>query len=472
MNCGQKQNKISILCAAVVSIAAAAVLLQVIGGTALQGKELLPYSLLYLAAVLLCCMAIIKLPVNEKYLLWAVMAVCAITRFYYIALIDTPPASDFEALYNAAEKTVGGDMSWLQDRYFARWAYQIPFVLYEAFVIKLFGGITALKIINVIFMLGIDYLIYLMAEKIAGKRAALCAAFLYAVYPDAVHLSSVLTNQHIAAFFLLLALYFLLRDKRGVSAALAGAMLGISQLMRPEAVLVLAAADCMAIWLFLQEPHKDNLKNILLRLALLVLCYLLVTKLTALILSCVGAAPFGLKNNVPEWKFVLGLDFGGSGVYSDNNAYILGLGDAAQRKAETAEIIKSSFAACPEPMKFFDGKIKILWVKEIGGSWSMMNIKDTDTLLPFLSAAGFKFHLSALNAAVYLVIWLAALAATVMNLFSPGDNRSNFLTVLLLGFFAVFLLVEVQSRYRYAAIPLAVILSAKAFSLMERKGKT
>ncbi len=471
MTCMQKQNKLSILCAAAVSIAVISVMLQIIVGMADQYKELLPWPLLYCAAALLCCMAIMKLPVKEKYLLWAVMAVCAVTRFSYIVLIDTAPVSDFETLYYAAVHTANGEMSWLYEPYFARWAYQIPFVLYEAFVIKLFGGITALKIINLIFMMGIDYLIYLVAEKTAGKRAALCAAFLYAVYPDAVQLSSVLTNQHIAGFFMLLALYLLLRDKRNVSAALSGAMLGISQLMRPEAVLVLVASGCMAIWLFLQDPHKENLIKILLRLAVLAVCYVLTTKVTAILLTCVGAAPFGLGNNVPEWKFAIGLDFSGSGTYSDKNTYILRLSDAAQRKAETAEIIKKSYAACPEPMEFFDRKIKIMWVREIGDSWSMMNIKDTDMMLPFLSAAGFRFHMGALNAAVYFLIWLAAAAGTVINLFSPGDNRTNFLTVLLLGFFLVFLLVEVQSRYRYAAIPLAAILAAKAFSVMERKAK-
>lgn len=52
-------------------------------------------------------------------------------------------------IYNAARDVVAGDNSLLENSFFSTWGYQIPFVYYEAFILKLFGSEFALKMLNV-----------------------------------------------------------------------------------------------------------------------------------------------------------------------------------------------------------------------------------------------------------------------------------------------------------------------------------
>ena len=98
---------------------------------------------------------------------------------------------------------------WLEKPFFSIWCYQIPFVYYEAFILKLFGSELVLKLLNVAFMVVTNVLIYMIAREWAGPRAAFAVAVLYSVYPAPVLLSSVLTNQHISLMFLMLGIYFI-----------------------------------------------------------------------------------------------------------------------------------------------------------------------------------------------------------------------------------------------------------------------
>ena len=67
-------------------------------------------------------------------------------------------------------------------------------------------SIFALKLLNAVWMTGAAWLVYRICRRVMPEWAALYGAFLYSVYPGTVLLTSVLTNQHIAVFFLLLGI--------------------------------------------------------------------------------------------------------------------------------------------------------------------------------------------------------------------------------------------------------------------------
>ena len=117
------------------------------------------------------------------------------------------------------------DKSWLENSFFSAWGYQIPFVYYEAFILKLFGSELALKLLNVAFMVVTNVLIYLIAGKCTNSRAAFITAVLYSVYPAPVLLSSVLTNQHISLMFFMLGIYFYLVNPSWRRALISGIFL-------------------------------------------------------------------------------------------------------------------------------------------------------------------------------------------------------------------------------------------------------
>lgn len=415
------------------------------------------------------------LPLADRVRLAAVLAVCFAARLVYLLLIPTDILTDFWLLYNAAEQTAAGDMSWAhaEGGYFYNWAYQIPFVLYQAGVLKVFGSVWALKIFNLLFMAGIDLFIYLIARCFFSGRAAACAALLYAVWPGSFHTASLLTNQHIAAFFTLWGLYTALRGRRRFSPAAAGVLLSVGNLMRPEGIVSLAAVSCCCVCLMLSSPGRTGLRRIIFGLVLLLGAYFLTGKAAELVLTLSGLAPHGIGNNVPEWKFVLGLDFTGPyGGYSDKNEYILAITDSAVRRQETVNIISQSFRECESVPGFFLGKIRAMWGAGEDFSWSMYGIDTDYSVLPGVTLAGFRSWLTVWEKGVYILVWLLSAVSCFSGAFgkkaqsAPGKTLCAAMLCLAFG---AYLLIEVQTRYRYFIMPLVFCLAAGAFDLLRKR---
>lgn len=443
-------------------------------------------TLIFAAAIMLVCAAALKLKVRERALLTAILTLAFALRLAYVIIIPSQPASDFMVIYRCAQWAAEGDFSWVTNgaggNYYAHWPYQIPFTLYEALILRLFNSMLALKAMNLLFMLGINYLIYKLAESISGARPALCAAFLYAVYPSAIHMSGVLTNQHISTFFLLFGLYILLSAKNRKALILAGLLLGISNLMRPEGLIILAALFCCGLWYFLQAPSKHRLGETALSLVLVAVGYVLVNEGTELLLVALNIAPYGIGSAAPEWKFVLGLDFTGNGTFTSKNVYIIDIESEALRRSETLAVIKNSWMETDNHLQFFLGKIQTQWAEDIGSFWAGLFVNsegkieqfltDDYAVLPFLSGKGFNFYLHQLTAASYTAMWLMALKGTGA-LWRDGEkaNRARLMTVILIGFFIVYLAIEVQARYRYELVPLLAVLASCGFTNIKRREK-
>ncbi len=77
-------------------------------------------------------------------------------------------------------------------------------MLYEALVISLGGG-AALALLNALWGAITAALVFLLARRFAPDGAAGAAAALYAVCPDAIMLTPVLTNQSVSLAFILSA---------------------------------------------------------------------------------------------------------------------------------------------------------------------------------------------------------------------------------------------------------------------------
>ena len=72
-------------------------------------------------------------------------------KLVYSSLIEDSAIADALLCFNAAQQAANGDFSWISLDYFQRWAYQIPFVLYETAVLKIFGNYKALYIMGAVF---------------------------------------------------------------------------------------------------------------------------------------------------------------------------------------------------------------------------------------------------------------------------------------------------------------------------------
>lgn len=288
-------------------------------------------------------------------------------------------------------------------------------------------------------------------------------ALIYAVFPDALLFTTVLTNQHIALFFLLLGVLMLLRAAHWWEFALAGLSLSVSDLMRPEIVIVLTACLCCGMLRCVQSSNLATLKRAALSLIPVLVSYWLTKSLTERILIWTDIAPYGIQNRIPEWKFVLGLgNIEGFGRYSKEHMDIFDM-DRADRRMMTAELIRDLFRRpIAEILAFFAGKLRVFWTSSQYLDWTFTGT-EPDLLslpglgLPLLSVSNLQW----IGAGAQMLSHLFALPASILMIWKDGAGRGGeelFCVVVLCVTICVFLLIEIQPRYRLFAVPLWLLV--------------
>lgn len=444
------------LCTAAFALCMLAASVSALHGVSAKSALGLALSLAVFAlAAFSACLAARRLP--ERALPALVVLAALFVRSPFALLPDAEQVSDFALLYDSAAALAGGDASALSGEYFLHWGYQVPFVLYEALVIRLGGGVGALRVLNLLWTAGASGLVYLFARKFAGPRAGFAAGLLYAVYPGALILAGVLTNQHISLFFCLLGMWLIVERgpfaeggtpvSRALYGAAAGLSLSLAGLMRPESVLALASTVVTAAVLLI--ARHVSFRRLILPLAAVFAAYFALNAAASAAVSASGIAPGGIGNSRPEWKFVIGLDTESGGTYSEANEYILDIADDAERREAAGEAIRASLEGCDDLAGFFWGKLEGLW-------GSMEDLSFVTGGLPMESAL-----IIAERAAFLLAAALAALGCVAALRRRAGAAELMDMCALSAAFIC-YLFIEIQPRYRYGTVPFIFILAAGA----------
>ena len=411
------------------------------------------------------CFLLMKYGAGRKFAPIIVILVSLAARLLYILLIPTEPMSDFQVLNWGAHHVALGEPEWfdVSEGYMYNWPYQIPFIFYEGAIFKIFGynAYWAVKAANLLLMVGTNYLLYLIARRYLSESAALCVGLIYALFPGVIMYSSVMTNQHVSTFFLLLGIYFLLRSDRPRDMILAGVSLAMSNLMRPEAIVVITAVVCCGLLRYIQRPTLRSLGRMALALAILLACYFALQKLVGLILTASGYAPNGIGNNIPEWKFIVGLgNVSGYGKYTDRYAYLIEL-PSDERRAGMFAIIRELFdRPAGEIADFFVGKVRVFWTDPQELMWSTSMLDKNSLVLPGVSLKYFCSGVQSFERGTLLLVYLLALPAPVLLWHEKRrevDCGSLLSIAALCVMMFVYLLIEVQVRYRLLAIPFWVL---------------
>ena len=194
-------------------------------------------------------------------------------RILSLFLFDVLIVDDFQTMYEASRSLISGDLSFMNDFYFRTFSYQLGFTLYEAFLLKIVPSVIFLKIVNSIFTSLSVVFIYLISEKFVSRKISCVVSFFYLFYLYPIYLNSVLTNQHIPLFLMLLVIYGVLSWKWDVKhSILIGVLLAISNFFRAEAVILLLGIVIYSL-LFIR---RSNFFSSLLRISTLFFSYFLV----------------------------------------------------------------------------------------------------------------------------------------------------------------------------------------------------
>ena len=447
-----------------------------IGG---RGQWLSAVSLLITGTAALVCAG--RLP-EGRYVPWALFGVRFLSALAVILLVGAQPVQDFSTMYTAACQLAAGSHEYLSldTCYFYNWAYQTAFVVYESLVIRIFGeGYLALQVLNALYMGGTAALTYAIGRRLLPGRGALAAGVLYVLYPAPLFLAAVLTNQHLSVFLLYLGVWVLVSGKDGqVSlprAALAGLLFALGNAIRPIGIVVLLA---VLLWCLIGLARRftacrERILPALARPALLAVCYVLAGALLAAAVVWSGANPWGLSNNQPMWKFVLGLNEESSGAWNAEDYNELYLLQGEEADAAMRETVRERLLVGPVRLaRLMWNKCELMWADNEYMSWGFGHLDHSADLAGPLTV-GQGVNLACYwDKGAYLLLFALALAALVRRLLNRRPRARTLLPVqIFCGYFAVHLLIEVQSRYRYFLMPTIALLAGWALARLLSREK-
>ncbi len=419
------------------------------------------------AAASVLCIFIVLLKHRPKHFTLWLAAACVLTRLLAVLVLSPPLSSDFLLLHNAAQGILSGDLSLMSREYFLIWAYQTPFVLFEAAVLAVWNDPMAMKLVNVLFSSGTVVLAYRILRAYVRPAAAETASLAACVFPFFVTLPTILTNQIVSLFFLVLAVWLLISPDterlRIWRFPLAGLSAAVGNLMRPEGLIILVALLVWALFKLLSEPALR--KRVLAGMLALLLVYFAVGKGTDLAVRASGINLHGTANEYPAWKFVLGLDYNAGGAYMNSSVttmwkQLLATFDEEYRPTAATSVLQKQLMRENLPRSaaqwcdFMLGKIDFLW----GSSalyWVTQHLDKTSFVTGELVELTEAFD----RGLFFTAFTLAALGLAVKK--RSADELLPFFVVF--AAFFVFLLIEVQPRYAY--LPQIFVFMGMGFGL-------
>lgn len=387
----------------------------------------------------------------------------------FILWLEPQPVQDFATMHTAAGQLATGSHDYLNNIYFFNWAYQSAFVAYQALVIALFGpSVFPLQLLNALWLAGTNVLVYQIAKRFLPEKAAMTTGVLYCIYPAPLFLAGVLTNQHLSVFLLYSALYILLCwDITPLRALGAGAVIALGNAIRPIGVIVMLAA---VLWLLIRALHRTDLRSALHGACVAASYFIVGAALSGLIVAS-GINPEGLSNNQPMWKFVVGLNQDSNGSWNrDDYETYLSLPTQEAHQAMT-QAVQDRLRVGPARLAGLAWrKSAVMWAGSEDLYWGFGHLEQDAPAFAGLSWNAVQLLLGWLDKGIYLLAFSLALLGLILRLREKERcGHSLPLVLLLCGYYAVHLIVEVQSRYRYFLMPCIFLLAGITMARLLRR---
>lgn len=387
-----------------------------------------------------------------------------VIRLIVVLLLNFPQLTDFSILLEAAKSFAKGNFDFQNTSYFTTWAYQTGFVIYEGLVLKLFNNVLILKLLNIIYSSTLVVLIYQIGKKICTEKSARMASLLYMFFPFSIYMNTILANHHIATFLTYIGIFLLLKENKKLKHyILAAILISFGNIMRPEGTIIVFAFILYEIF----KLQKGKIKQIIKYTSVFVVVYLVIGVSASLIITQTGINKQGLKNNNPEWKFVLGFNYDSCGYYNEEDTIYL-----SDRKKER-EVIKERILVNPIKMtQLMTCKIDNFWLQsDISVKHNMYITKKINILGMKINFMDIEKIFITFNKLLYLLTLFAGLTGIIYNRKKIIKSSAFFFVILMMVTFGVYLLIEIQPRYAYFIQVSIFILSTYGYDMLLNKVK-
>lgn len=450
----------------------------------------LPFSfsaIIALLAFLAGIALIIYLPNTKFVRITALVVILALgfgIRLFWTLQTRSYPSLDFWHFYDAAYKFSLGYKPFFEKPFFVTWPYQNGFAIYEGWLMKLVtSAVLNLQIVNVLVSTATIGAVFLLAKELFNWRSGLLAAYLCATFVPFIYMSSVLTNQMPATMFYMFGLWLLIKGQKRLptswwwlcAAAGAGILIGLGNILRPLASLILVALILFYLVYMFGGTAKGRRAWVkpLVYIALIVGAYGGTMATANFAITATGTAPYKLINRDPSWKLVTGLNVATSGMYSkarDEQVAKYPIGKA--RSAENKRIIKQELRDKKSLLRLFNIKFRYMWTSiDTSYQWAVNNKEAainpqnaTQKLQSWRYFQGLQ----------WLVLFLA-FAGGLFAILNPWrltdglDRNATLLIILWFGYITAHLLIEVQMRYRFFIMPSVMALAALGIAALAER---
>ena len=393
---------------------------------------------------------------KEWQLVLSMIGIEGLFSFLMIATYNTQPVSDYSLIWDAANamasnRFIGGTDP-TNYMYFYNW--QIGIAAFESVLIRLFGAnFTVFKVINSLFVIGIDYCTYLLCKKRYGYKVGCYAYVLAAAYMPWVLAIPQLTNHHIGFFFLFLALWLLDKNK-WYAWLIGGVSIGVLNVIRPMGIILVLTAVCMTVYSLVKAP---GIKHII-RLFLCIAAYMLVISLFDQAFISLGYAEGKVSEaQIPYFKFQKGL-------YGYNEPKELPEYDYdydAYNAAMKEELKETVLNDLPGTVVFIANKM-VRYLGLFDYQFEMTYNHDVD------------FYTRYPVKALYSISWfqyigVLGLAIVGLKKFLAVDEGINVYHIFFIGNTLVYIFIEAFSSYRFESYFLLIIMAALGLDYVDKK---
>ncbi len=392
-----------------------------------------------------------------------VLFVCSFAiRLIIVVLLNPPVVMDFLSMLNGSWAFSKGDYSFTSNIYYVLWGYQLPFTVWQGLLLKLVPDIFFLKVVNCFLSAGVNVLIYLIAKELYSEEGAKFTSLLYMVFMSPLSLMPVLTNQHVSAFFIVLAVYVFVSQKLRLrffaKAFVCGALISVGNLMRPEGIVVLTAFAAYFVFEIIKDFSKANFRKVIITAFSLFVGFSVVNIAVDSAVKLSSLNEKGIKNENSLWKFAEGLNLESGGMFSMQD-YTAMLEIVERNGGINEELLNYERklidmrlkASLTDFAKLFKKKVEVMWVK-CDLSWGFAEVYNTEKVIGLISGAKLYRVLEVFDTAVrFTFVFLSVLAGIRVFWLKEAKADYRFLIPAFITFaaFCVFLIIEVQERYAY-----------------------
>jgi 4-amino-4-deoxy-L-arabinose transferase-like glycosyltransferase len=416
---------------------------------------------------------------------WSVLAMvlsCAVPRTFLMYAIKVTPVSDSLLYHNMAASLANGHA--YAAHYVALFPHTIGYPLVLAQFYRFFGSDVIIALwVNTFFTCISVWLFYLLAQRFMGKQYAVVAGFIWALWPSHIITAPLVITEPLFVMLMLIALLvFTAIDYQKLIAFSprqlgilcgAGALFALCNAVRPYG-LVLLAAGVLFLFITLWQQRILNANRLIIlsgfiSFILLLFSYTLVSRgiatgIDTIIQTRVARMPLGHSLNV-------GFNLDSLGRWNAKDSLLLAKieHDMPVFDAQKVQNILRGYAFQRiyeqglRNIPLFFIKTGIFWSPE--ANYYAYLYDDNKQLYPgFIDIRPLFLILPFLTS---LLVTLMAIIGTRWTISLTTIETSNsilFLSLVVCGFTACHLLVEVQHRYNYPAsaiLPIFIVFGLR-----------